>query len=79
MSGTSNTIAIPAFFISKTDGESLSAGIVAGTGRSVERKGGVLPVVGFSGRLENPTFTLDENYCRASLPGQMGPSDNCNF
>ena len=38
-----------------------------------------MPVVGFSRRLGNPTFTLDENVCRSDLPGQMGPMDNYIF
>ena len=42
---------------------------------SVNRKGGVLPVVGFSGPRENPTFTVDENSGRASLPVQMVTND----
>ena len=45
----------------------------------VKCKGGVLPVVGYSGRPEKPTFTLDENSCRAGLLSQMGPIDNYNF
>ena len=40
------------------------------------RCGWVWRVVGFFGRPENPTFTLDENSCRAGWPGQMGPIDN---
>ena len=47
--------------------------------RSVKRKGGVLPVVFFCGRLENRTFTLDENSCRANLTDQIGPIVNCIF
>ena len=43
---------------------------------SVKRKGGVLPVVGFTRRLANPSFALDENSCQASLPGQIGPNDD---
>ena len=36
-------------------------------------EGGVVPVVGFSRRLENPTF---EHFYRSALPGQLGPIDN---
>ena len=42
---------------------------------SVERKGGVLLVEGFSKHLENPTFTLDEKSCQENLLDQMAPID----
>ena len=44
---------------------------------SVKRKGGVLPVVGFSGRPENPTFTLDEFFAGPVCRARWVSSINC--